>query len=249
MNGNRSHAELSKGLEQDKPSDEETTSDEDNGGWYPGDGVCPSASQFNAVYQTSYDSWHSAASRPTHNATSNRCYMEAFLDLLQDVPAFFHNPPRDVDVRGGHKSPLTLRSTLELGTTEDTSCERRSKAIDYLQCLGFSAPRRYEILLEAPTSSSGPAPNGSGYFTSIVLAWSYIISCRWVEILQHAGEKSSLRHSGGEQSTRCFWDLVIQSRWIAQVKIMTGTFYAPWMLRTPEVEKWYVMFCHGLYRC
>ncbi|KAL4866275.1 hypothetical protein BDV12DRAFT_137779 [Aspergillus spectabilis] len=73
-------------------------------------------------------------------------------------------------------------------------------------------------------------PIHSGYFTGIVLAWSYIISCRWVEILERAGESSQMMHDKSEQPG-CFWDRVTQSRWTAQVKCRKGVAYSPWILR------------------
>jgi hypothetical protein len=241
------HPEISEYVKHDSYSDEKTTSDEDDGEWYPGDGICPSTLQFNGVYQSSYNAWCSAASRIRQSDGSDPFHIEAFLDMLQDVPAFFNNPPKSVDVHGGTKSPLTLRSSLQLVTTEDPICEQSWKTIDYLQCLGFPVPMIYKPESETstpPSASLGLASDRSGYLTSITLAWSYILSCRWVEILQHAGKKSSLRHDRGEQILTNFWDLVIRSRWVAQVERSKRTFYAPWMLRkeNSEVQRRYINF-------
>jgi hypothetical protein len=241
------HAEASGDVKQDSYSDEKSTSDEDDAEWYPGDGICPSTLQFNGVYRSSYDAWCSAASKLTQSDASETFRIEAFLDMLQDVPAFFHNPPKSVDVKGGPKSPLTLRSSLQLVTTDDLVCKQSWKTIDYLQCLGFPVPMTYKLesgTSTPPSVSLGLAPDRSGYLTSVTLAWSYILSCRWVEILQRAGEKSSLRHDRGEKITTSFWDLVIRSRWEAQVERSKGTFYAPWMLRkeNSEVQRRYINF-------
>lgn len=207
--------------------------------WYPGDGICPSISQFNCVYQLSYNDWSSAASKTTQCDPSNPLYIEAFLDVLHDVPAFFHDPPKNVDLRGGATSPLTLRSSLKLVTTEDHSCEQSWKTIDYLQCFGFSVPMTYttgQKTLTPPSVLPSFAPNPSGHLTAVTLAWSYIFCCRWVEILQRAGEKSRLRHYRGERIITNFWDLIIRSRWDAQVERSQATFYAPWMLREENSE-------------
>lgn len=198
-------------------------------------------------YEASYNTWCSAAARQTQSGKPDICHIEAFLDLMQDVPAFFCDPPKDVDLIGRSKSPLTLRSSLLIETTEDPTCERRWKTIDYIQCLGFPTPMTYNTkceIPEPPSNSLPSAPDRSGYLTSITLAWSYIISCRWVKILQHAGQKSSLMHHGDQQITSCFWDLVIGSRWVAQVKRAKGISYAPWMLRKDhfKMEKQYVKF-------
>ena len=228
-------------------SDEKTTSDEDHGKWSPGDGVCPSTSHFNMVYQSAYNTWCSAASKTARCDTINPLLSETFLNMVQDVPDFFSNPPEELDLGGGSKSPLTLRSSLHLVTTEDGLCEQSWRSIDYLQCLGFPEPMTYKCEDERSSSSPfpfEPAPDRSGYLASITLAWSYIISCRWVEALQRAGQKSFLRHNRGEQITTNFWDLVLQSRWDARVETKRGIFYSPWMLRKENlvIQKRYVHF-------
>jgi hypothetical protein len=123
---------------------------------------------------------------------------------------------------------------MQIGTTEDPSCEQRSKYILLRQYLAFPSPKLYKTKSQTCTSSSfshGLAQDLSGYFTSITLAWSYIFSCRWVEILRYAGEDSSLWHSRDDRVPEQFWDLVVRSRWMAQVNREKGTFYSPWMLR------------------
>jgi hypothetical protein len=140
--------------------------------------------------------------------------MEAFRDLLQDVPAFFHNPPTTVDVIGKPRRLLTLRSSLQIGTTEEPPCEQRWKSILHLQYLAFPAPMVYKVgsQPQAPSNvAQGPVRDPSGCLTSITLAWSYIISCRWVETLWLAGEESSLWHDRDEQVTEHFWDMVVGS--------------------------------------
>lgn len=247
------HTESFGDIEHNSYSDEETSSDDDYGEWSPDDGICPSTSQFNAVYQASYNSWRSSAWKQSQCGTPDPFrQMDAFLDLLQDVPAFFHNPPTTVDVIGRPRCLLTLRSSLQIGTTEEPSCEQRWKSILHFQYLAFPVPKVYKAKSQTLVPSNVPhglSRDRSGYLTSITLAWSYVTSCRWVEILQCAGEKSSLWHGRGEQITKHFWDLVIRSRWMAQVNRKKGTFYPPWMLReeNDKVEKRYVeISCLGI---
>jgi hypothetical protein len=161
---------------------EETASDEDDGVWFPGDGICPLDSQSRKVYQTSYDIWTSAASKFIRRSVVDSFRVDPFLDLLQDVPPFFHNSPKNVDLRGRSNGPLTLHSSLHLGTTEDFSCDQSWKRIDYIQYLGFAKL----VVFRQTESPSFP--------TNIVLAWSCILSSRWVEILQSSGMKSSLTY-------------------------------------------------------
>lgn len=230
----------------DSLESEYSSSDEEGDkGWYPGDGVCPPTSQFIACYRASHEIWSHAASTHLEDPKSIHFYLEAFLNLLSNVPPFFHNPPKDFNLTGHRKYPLILRFSFELETVGNMTCDQCWKTFDYLQCLGFPSPMVYKTSIEAQLPEDTPfcfSSPRSGYLTSITLAWSYIISCRWVEILQQAGHKSLILHDQGAQMTDCFWDLVTQSRWLAQVQIGKGTFYSPWMLRETgkEQEKRYV---------
>lgn len=122
-------------------------------------------------------------------------YIEALLKLVKDVPPLFHSPPDDLKLLGG-SNYLFLRSTLLLETTDAQSCDRRQKSVEYIQFLAFRSAV-YKVVDESQCRIAIPihaAPLRSGYLTSIALTWSYIISCRWVEILQQAGHKSRILH-------------------------------------------------------
>lgn len=125
-------------------SDSDSQSDGDFGEWDYGDGICPPLSQFNLCCQSSYDTWAAAALTSPNNSTaaSSLLHIENFLSLLQDVPPFFHNPPKDVNIMGERKSPFILRMSLEVETTRDSTCEQRWRNIDYFQCLGFPRPQK-----------------------------------------------------------------------------------------------------------
>ncbi|PWY72383.1 hypothetical protein BO70DRAFT_342415 [Aspergillus heteromorphus CBS 117.55] len=232
--------EVSESPEQTEQSsdDEQSESDDDFGEWCPGDGVCPPSSQFDAYHYASYELWKRAVLMKPASSNPVVSYIEAFVLMLENVPPFFHNPPEGVNLDGGPKSPLTLQSSLRIGTTEDTSCDQSERPIDYFQCLGFPTPSVYKTDTETqlPATHLCSVPIRSRYLTSIILAWSYIISCRWVEILQQAGQKSLILHGQGAQLTECFWSIVIRSQWMAQVKVRKEASYAPWMLREERME-------------
>jgi hypothetical protein len=59
-----------------------------------------------------------------------------------------------------------------------------------------------------------PAPRFE-HLTRLVLAWSYILCCRWVEILKLSGEEAALLHQGQDAD---FWSLLRDERWQATVK-------------------------------
>ncbi|KAE8350625.1 hypothetical protein BDV28DRAFT_162842 [Aspergillus coremiiformis] len=214
--------------------DSDESSSDDHVNWSPGDGVCPTTAQFNHCCQSKIDDWKNVVSTHLAHMETFHDYLTAFLSLLEDVPPFYRGPPGAVNVSGKPGSFLVLKSSLQVKTTEVPNCDQPQKSIDYLQCLGSPAPVTYRSKAETQLEAAIPVcanPFRSGYFTSIVLAWSYIISCRWVEILQQAGEESQILHEQGMQIEDSFWDIVTQGRWVARVKTRKGVFYSPWMLK------------------
>lgn len=151
-------------------------------------------------------------------------YTRAFLDLLKDVimsPPFFHCPPEHINITGRPKSFLILSSSMCIQTTEDSNCNQTQKSIDYLQCIRSPKPVTYRMNTESQSDTTIPVFGNtlcSGYFTSIILAWSYIISCCWVEILQQAGEESQILHDQDMQIKDSFWDIITQGYWVAHIK-------------------------------
>ncbi|OJJ96597.1 hypothetical protein ASPACDRAFT_54470 [Aspergillus aculeatus ATCC 16872] len=192
------------------------------------------STHFNHCCQSKINDWQNAASTRLEGTESLHSYITAFLDLLKDVPSFYACPPGAVQLSGRARSFLVLKSSLQMRTTEDSNCEQDHKFIDYLQCFGSPAPVFYRTKAETQPEVSIPTcakPLRAGYLTSIVLAWSYIIPCRWVEILQRAGENSQILHDQGMQMEESFWDMVTQDCWEARVENQNGAFYSPWMFR------------------
>ncbi|RAL04240.1 uncharacterized protein BO80DRAFT_400647 [Aspergillus ibericus CBS 121593] len=222
-------------------SDDSDESDSANNvTWAPGDGICPSTAQFNRCCEAKFDQWSTAASTPPPGSESSQYYIQSFLDLLQDVPSFLHSPPKDINIAGGRRSYLTLTSTLQIQTTDNPDCDQPEKPIDYYQCLGRPSPATYETKADTPLPVAIPVsanPLRAGYLTNIVLAWSYIISSRWVEIMQLAGMESQMLLDHDTRIEECFWDIVTQSGWVARVKWNQGVFYSPWMLRSEDDKK------------
>lgn len=77
--------------------------------------------------------------------------MEAFLGLFDNVPPFFHSPPKGVNLTGG--TALALRSSFNLEKTAHSECNQPWKTFDYLQCIVFSKPMVYKTLTAVESSS------------------------------------------------------------------------------------------------
>lgn len=200
--------------------------------WSPGDGICPSTAEFSHCFQSKYDEWKKAASRkqPSNSGTL-LSFTRALLNLVRHVPPFFHSLPNHVKIVGKSRSFLILKSLICIRTTEDSGCSQPDKSIPFLQCTGSPKPVTYRTKDIHPQASFCGQNVRSAYLTSVVLAWSYVISCRWVEILKRAGEDSQILHDRTTQIDNCFWDIVTQGRWKAHVKRDDGVFYSPWMMR------------------
>lgn len=120
--------------------------------WSPGDGICPTTAQFNYCCQSKFDECKKTTSMHLEDYDSLILYTAAFLNLLKNVPPFFHCPPKHVKITGRPKSFLVLRSSLCLQTTEDSSCNQTQKSIDYLQCIGSPRPVTYRTNTETQTT-------------------------------------------------------------------------------------------------
>ncbi|KAH2252019.1 hypothetical protein KXW72_003876 [Aspergillus fumigatus] len=104
-----------------------------------------------------------------------------------------------------------------LATSAPLAFVRAPTAIGY-ECLGSPTPVIYKVKSEIQLRealSGSPSCFRSGYFTSIILAWSYIVFCRWVEILQRAGEEVRSYTKRMEVFENSFWDIVTHGGWEA----------------------------------
>ncbi|KAH2940615.1 hypothetical protein KXV95_002086 [Aspergillus fumigatus] len=104
-----------------------------------------------------------------------------------------------------------------LATSAPLAFVRAPTAIGY-ECLGSPTPVIYKVKSEIQPRealSGSPSRFRSGYFTSIILAWSYIVFCRWVEILQRAGEEVRSYTKRMEVFENSFWDIVTHGGWEA----------------------------------
>ena len=60
----------------------------------------------------------------------------------------------------------------------------------------------------------------------LVLAWAYILSARWVEILNSAGETAFMKQRR-DMKGEYFWEMIVERQWQATVTRGDKVFYAP----------------------
>lgn len=213
-------------------NEEEDVEEESGHGGIPGDGVCPSALQFDQVYYATYAAWTHPPTPPTKPCDIFQ--VDAFLDLIEPIPPF--SGSKLDGLQFGAFFDLQLECALEIETANHVDCDQPLKVLKTFQSLGYQKPRTYEhpkasCLYEA---YPGFTDVTAKYLSSLVLAWSYILSCRWVEALSKAGMTASLQLSGPKDAEAGFWRTVVESRWRAIVVQDSNTYNAPWTLRFVE---------------
>ena len=195
-----------------------------------GDGICPTVSQYNETISASYTAW----SKHVFNAKQQRpggfSAADGLLDLVQRVPDFRAHPSHAFSIHEG-TSPL-MRYALEWMTTEDSTCKRPVKRTYHYQILGRRQPLVCRLLNGAEDGfpSLGLPADQMKHFTRLVLAWAFILSSRWVDILTAAGEEVSMTLQDNVDGEG-FWEVIIEQQWEAMMTRGQDTFYAPWSIQ------------------
>jgi hypothetical protein len=195
---------------------------------YPGDGICPTTLQLDEATRQGYEHWSNLGLD-----TSIPCTTDCILDLLRYVPAFYAQPSAAFSILD---EPFPqVKYVLEWVTTGDSSCDQPVKRTYHQQLLGIVKPMGYEFI---NTSEKCPYWPGIGadraqYLSYLIFGWIYVLSSRWVEILQDTGEKVFLQQSK-ELNHHNFWEVVAGQHWQASIIRGEKTFYAPWSLRAND---------------
>ena len=210
---------------------------------YPGDGICPTVSEFNQVFTATYKTWN-LDSFPSNEDGFNVICIESFLGLVRGLP-HFTAPPCDNISACQTEDELKVECAVRWKTTEHTQCDQTEKLIQFRQLLGYADPPLYNICDRAPAAflySEFGLDQGS-VFSCLILGWSYVLCCRWVEILQSSGHKAFLRHKSSDV-TESTWHLILGSHWEAVLIQNEESFYSPWMLQLeiPDSERLFRTF-------
>ena len=205
---------------------------------YPGDGICPTISQFSETKRMSFDLWMSLIS-DTKNHSSFPSLSVCLVDLLKQVPAFRTEHAGSISI---HDKPVPCAQyLLECTTTTDPACEQLKKLTSHYLVLGALKPVTYEFL-----SASESCPHWPGieldrarYLSSLMLAWAYVLCSRWVETLQDFGEQATMRQSENINSDN-FWEVITGQKWQAVIVRDDKSFFAPWTLTKHDADPSYV---------
>ena len=192
----------------------------------PGDGICPTDIQTQNTVTASYRGWAKKLSEASESA-DNLLIADDLLELLERTPELYAHPSKAFLI---HDQPYPmLKYALEWATTKDSACERPTKRTYHYLNIGTLGPLacEYSDASENTFPWVGHQSDPIEILSRLILAWDFILSSRWVEILTAAGEKAVMSQSEKiEQET--FWKVVIGRQWQATMIRGGKTFYAPW---------------------
>lgn len=202
-------------------------------GVYPGDGVCPPVSFLQTVFRSAYDVWVAPASQTTPDGRADLFRLDMFLQLMKTIPPFRPPPLKDTIPLEAIPSDLILNLDMLLETCMLQHCEQREKRVPYHLLIGRSTRNIYREVsaCDHKKVSQLTLPLCSlKSLRRLVLSWSYVLCCRWVEILQGSGEKAVLLHPPADVAND-FWEIIHGEQWQAVVEHKGRIYYAPFMLR------------------
>ena len=199
----------------------------------PGDGICPTATQHNDTATASYKIWAKLLSE-AKESTGNLHIADDLLELLQRIPELYAHHRKAFLI---HDEPYPqLKYALEWVTTTDSTCEQPIKRTYHYQTLGVLRPLtcEYSDTLEDTLPWPGLQADQMKHLSRLIWAWAFILSSRWVEILNTAGEKALMNQSENINREN-FWEVVIGRQWQATMTRGDKTFYAPWCIERHAV--------------
>lgn len=204
----------------------------------PGDGIYPTIVQHDVIASASHELWAKLVSEAKEN-TADLHIAENLIDLLARVPELYARHSKAFSI---HDEPSPqMKFALEWLTTRDTACDRPLKRTYHHQTLAALRPQKWEYLDASEDTSlwSGHQASQMKHLSRLILAWAYILSSRWVEILKTSGEKASMQQSEGISRDN-FWEVIIERRWHAIVIRSDKVFYAPWSVERQTAASSYV---------
>lgn len=204
----------------------------------PGDGIYPTIVQHADTANAGYKTWARLVLE-AKESTADLHIADNLLDLLSRIPELYARHSKSFSIQE-EPSPQ-IRFVLEWLTTRDATCERPLKRTYHHQTLAALRPQEWEYLDASDNTFlwSRHQARQMKHLSRLVLAWAYILSSRWVEILKTSGEKASMRQSEGINRDN-FWEVVIERSWHATLARSGKVFYAPWCVERETAASSYV---------
>ena len=192
----------------------------------PGDGICPTDIQYEDTETASYREWAKLLSEANESADDLHI-ADDLLEIVERTPELYAHPSKAFSILD--QPYPQLKYALEWVTTKDLACERPTKRTYHYLNIGALRPLACEYSDASKNAFpwAGLQPHQTKHLSRLILAWAFILSSRWVEILTAAGEKAAMNQSENiEKGT--FWNVVLGQQWQATMIRGGKTFYAPW---------------------
>ena len=143
----------------------------------PGDGICPTNTQFNETVKASYDIWKTLGSEA--NQSSKSLYTsKCLLNLLQQIPGFYARPLKAFSILNSLFAQAQY--ALDWITTIDLTCNRPLKRTYHYLTLGIPEPVVCEFSDASETCLYWPGIDVDQikYFSQLIVTWTFILSSR-----------------------------------------------------------------------
>ena len=207
----------------------------------PGDGICPTVSQHHATVATGYSLWAKQVSE-AKDSTDSIHIADDFLELLQKIPEIY--APHSKAFCPHEVFHPRLKYALEWVITTNSTCERPIRRTYHYLMLGNPRPLECEFANSSEDTPQFPGLQAyqAKHLPRLILAWAYILSARWVEILNAAGE-TAFMNQRRDMNGESLWETIVERQWQATVTRGDKVFYAPWCLEQIGVNPKYVLRC------
>ena len=195
---------------------------------FPGDGVCPTVTQFRDTCEASERYWRSLiVQREASFDITN--HVDKFLALVDKIPPF------QAPVSGGtfvsNDQLPQIKYSCEWVTTTNPSCDQPVKRM--YECADVARQKighfKHTTISKGSSYCFKSASANGQYFSHLIFGWAYVLSARWTEVLQDMGEEAFMRQKSAI-SKENFWDIISGQQWRACLVRADRTFYAPWSL-------------------
>lgn len=208
---------------------------------HPGDGICPTITQHHGTATASYETWAKLVSEAKESTVSFHT-ADGLIKLLQQIPELYPHNSKAFFIHYG--SIPHLKYALEWVTTTDPTCERPIRRTYHYLTLGIRQPLACEFsnMSENIPLWAGLQADQMKHLSRLILTWAYILSARWVEILNAAGEKAFMEERK-DINGEYFWEMIIERQWQATLVRGDKISYSPWCMEQNTVASRYVLLC------